>query len=926
MGKQKIGSYLMCFKFTEFVRCDEKIQAVSCGDEVTLLSESGKIFCMDPNLTPFQSSPLQALSSIIITQIACGSHHTLALAKGGGVYTWGEDSRGQLGLGTGNSGSGSPQHVQTLSAIPVVLISAGAEHSFALSVSGGVFGWGGNDCGQLGLGDSEDRNTPTSVSYLNMKKVVHISCGKEHTVVLTKDGVVFTFGSGKYGQLGHNSFQNELRPRLVAELWGAKVTKTACGRYHTLVLTDPLNVYSFGCNDHQQLGREDNSLSVPLPVQLPICATNGHRIEDIFAGPDCSFATWRPKEDGSNSKADTKQRPIERMVAKWIPDCDGKLWKVTKQEIHSTFSSASIMNQSFLDQRKDKHFQTSPNYPGLDLSLAKREFENLIEEDILQDEVENAVLMLLPSLNNKPVGVEGLRVFLVLNELLHAIQKKYGPQSFKLFGEVVAAFQKLPPESLQIIGVWWRSQPSSTMVRHVEAWKAALSLPCSRSTYRSIILILQNMYKANQNKIPEKIFRVEFNIIFLQEDLMLWRGMSNGKTEDNSPVILCDFPFVMDLKSKKAVFDINANLTKTQHQALMKRVFHPLPKSNPCFELHLNRSSLLEDALPQLAAADQSELKKPLLVHFNGDTKDTRVYMYDFFHHLDIVKKHPGMFMLNDSGTLAWFSSRVAKRDRAKFHLFGILCGLALYNGSLIKLPVPLVLFKKLLDQEPSLEDMMEFSPVVGRTLQEILNYKDDILEGLFIDFKINWDEKDVDLDPRNPEKLVTEQNKKEFVDAYVNYAFNESVESVFQEFKRGFFQVCDQQLVKLFGPEELQGVLVGGGTYDWATFKQNTLYEGIDRRHPVIKMFWEVFDELEEEQKKDFLWFLTGFRKVPVMGMDQIKMRIRPKQVLSGPHDQHFPESLTCHFILELPLYSTKEIMRERLTEALRPERGFEE
>uniref|UniRef100_A0A3Q2DYG0 HECT domain-containing protein n=1 Tax=Cyprinodon variegatus TaxID=28743 RepID=A0A3Q2DYG0_CYPVA len=55
-------------------------------------------------------------------------------------------------------------------------------------------------------------------------------------------------------------------------------------------------------------------------------------------------------------------------------------------------------------------------------------------------------------------------------------------------------------------------------------------------------------------------------------------------------------------------------------------------------------------------------------------------------------------------------------------------------------------------------------------------------------------------------------------------------------------------------------------------------------------------------------------------------RMRIRPKQVLSGPHDQHFPESLTCHFILELPLYSTKEIMRERLTEALRPERGFEE
>lgn len=52
-----------------------------------------------------------------------------------------------------------------------------------------------------------------------------------YCLIFFQDGVVFTFGSGKYGQLGHNSFQNELRPRLVAELWGAKVTKTACGRY-----------------------------------------------------------------------------------------------------------------------------------------------------------------------------------------------------------------------------------------------------------------------------------------------------------------------------------------------------------------------------------------------------------------------------------------------------------------------------------------------------------------------------------------------------------------------------------------------------------------------------------------------------------------------------------------------------------------------
>nr|XP_024657567.1 uncharacterized protein LOC112433826 isoform X2 [Maylandia zebra] len=97
--------------------------------------------------------------------------------------------------------------------------------------------------------------------------------------------------------------------------------------------------------------------------------------------------------------------------------------------------------------------------------------------------------------------------------------------------------------------------------------------------------------------------------------------------------------------------------------------------------------------------------------------------------------------------------------------------------------------------------------------------------------------------------------NRKEFVEAYVNHAFNTSVESLFQEFKRGFFLVCEQDLVRLFRPEELQGVLVGQDVHDWEKFKQNTSYGWrYHDRHPTIQMFWEVFDELTEEQRKDFL------------------------------------------------------------------------
>lgn len=62
---------------------------------------------------------------------------------------------------------------------------------------------------------------------------------------------------------------------------------------------------------------------------------------------------------------------------------------------------------------------------------------------------------------------------------------------------------------------------------------------------------------------------------------------------------------------------------------------------------------------------------------------------------------------------------------------------------------------------------------------------------------------------------------RKEYVDAYVNHVFNTSVQDVFEEFKRGFFQVCDSELVQLFRPEELHRMLVGKDVYDWTKLKQ---------------------------------------------------------------------------------------------------------
>lgn len=345
----------------KYVKCQERIQAVCCGDDtVTLLSDKGNILCVVADQTPFSPRTPEGLQGVPVSQVACGSQHSLALTQEGLVYTWGQDSRGQLGLGKKAVGAGSAQLLRSLSAIPVVQVAAGGEQSFALSVSGGMFSWGRNDCGQLGTGDRQDRHTPTPAHYLDMKKTVHISCGKDHTVTLTKDGAVFTFGSGQYGQLGHNSFEDELRPRLVAELWGAKVIKIACGRHHTLVLTDRTDrkVYSFGRGEKGQLGnREERPPSVPLPIQLPQASNNELMISDIIAGANFSFAACSKSVQevhdvpNINSVSRSAQDSLNDRIGRWTSTWDSKLCKNMKQEILRTFSSASFMNQCFLNKR-----------------------------------------------------------------------------------------------------------------------------------------------------------------------------------------------------------------------------------------------------------------------------------------------------------------------------------------------------------------------------------------------------------------------------------------------------------------------------------------------------------------------------------------------------------------------------------------------
>ncbi|KFV44431.1 E3 ISG15--protein ligase HERC5, partial [Gavia stellata] len=313
-----------------------------------------------------------------------------SVREGGELFTWGQNTHGQLGVGSQTTLIPQPQLVERLKGIPLAQIAAGGAHSAAVSLSGAVYSWGKNDFGQLGLGDTKDRDCPSYVGALEHWKTVFISCGADHTAVLSKEGLVCTFGAGEAGQLGHNSTRNELMPRVVAELWGARVSQVACGRQHTLVYVPSLDkVYSFGSGEGQ-LGDERKPYQlIPLPISSPVntgksCQGNNHCrcVQSVFTCNLVNIFMHFTQNAYLNGTATLKDKEVDA----WISNSSLQHWETIKKNIRLIFSSEACINGSFLEKR-DKHFKTSKEVSGVDMSEVQHFYEKISKKPKVFQEV-----------------------------------------------------------------------------------------------------------------------------------------------------------------------------------------------------------------------------------------------------------------------------------------------------------------------------------------------------------------------------------------------------------------------------------------------------------------------------------------------------------------------------------------------------------
>ncbi|MFM8532599.1 MAG: RCC1 domain-containing protein [Acidimicrobiia bacterium] len=133
-----------------------------------------------------------------VTAIAGGVSHTVARTVEGQVYAWGSNTSGRIGDGTTSGTHKVPYHVTTLTNITA--IAAGEAHSLALASDGHVYAWGENSDGQLGLGSTTDAGTPTEIPGLS--NIVAIAAGDTHSLAVAATGTLYVWGNGANSRLG----------------------------------------------------------------------------------------------------------------------------------------------------------------------------------------------------------------------------------------------------------------------------------------------------------------------------------------------------------------------------------------------------------------------------------------------------------------------------------------------------------------------------------------------------------------------------------------------------------------------------------------------------------------------------------------------------------------------------------------------------
>ncbi|KAF9127760.1 hypothetical protein BGW39_005652 [Mortierella sp. 14UC] len=351
--------------------------------------------------------------------------------------------------------------------------------------------------------------------------------------------------------------------------------------------------------------------------------------------------------------------------------------------------------------------------------------------------------------------------------------------------------------------------------------------------------------------------------------------------------------------------------------------------------MKVRRSHIFEDSYHEIMRQSPSDLKKRLMIKFEGeDGLDYGGLSREFFFLLSHEMFNPFYclfeYSAHDNYTLQINPhSSINSEHLNYFKFIGRVVGLAIFHRRLLDAFFIVSFYKMILKKRVTLADLESVDADVYRNLNWLLDDEAGA-ETLDTTFSTN-DERfgeivTIDLKEDGQNIAVTEENKKEYVELMTEWRITRRVEEQFKAFAEGFHQLIPQELVTVFDERELELLMGGISEIDCDDWKKHTDYRGYTEQDEVVQWFWKCIRSWDSEKKARLLQFTTGTSRIPVNGFKDLQGSDGPRRftIEKAGEIGQLPKSHTCFNRIDLPPYRSYDVLVNKLTLAVEETVGF--
>lgn len=351
----------------------------------------------------------------------------------------------------------------------------------------------------------------------------------------------------------------------------------------------------------------------------------------------------------------------------------------------------------------------------------------------------------------------------------------------------------------------------------------------------------------------------------------------------------------------------------------------------------VSRADLFKSSFFEVTRRSPTELRSRLVVTFLGEGGlDYGGLAREWFFLLshEIFHSSYGMFEAGKGSNYKLQinpASAIDEDHLLYFQFVGRVMGMAIVHRHLLDAVFVVAFCKKMLGMPVTLSDMQDTDLDVHRSLLWVLETTlEDADDGPGLTFVADYDRfgevVSHELIPGGADTPVDESNKHEFVRLMVEWRLNRGTEQQMAALLYGFHEIIPRRSILRFNERELEFLLSGSQQIDLDDWKENAIYQGYTVEASVVRWFWELVTEFTEEQKRQLLQFCTGSTRVPLDGFRSLQGSDGPRRFCIQRVEDvtRLPSAHTCFNRLDVPLYPTKEMLRERLLLSVSGAQGF--